>query len=370
MRLSMSAIGSVSIPCLLPARLRHARNHALVRQLAQADPAEAELLEHGARAPAAVAPRVIPHLELLRLLLLHNERLPRHLLIPPVVAAERQAESLQQRTSVFVGLGGSRDRHVEPADLLNVVVVDLRKDDLLAHTERVVAAAVERVGVEAPEVADARQRDRDEPVEELVHLGAAQRHAGPDGHPLAELEARDRLAGAPDLGVLARDRGELLDRGVHRLGVRLRVADAHVERDLRHLRDAHDRVELELVLEGRPDLVVVALLQAREICLGRGRHQLTTSSLQRLQKRTRTVSPLISLTCTPRRVACLQVGHTNMTFEISIADGFSKMPPGVICAPPMRDWSRIGCGLRWRLTRLRFSTMTRPSLGRASITRP
>src|SRR3954453_13767894 len=86
MRLSMSAMGSVSISSLLPARLCHARNYALVRQLAQADPAEAELLEHGPRTPAAIAPRVVPHLELLLLLLLYNERLPRHLLIPPVVA--------------------------------------------------------------------------------------------------------------------------------------------------------------------------------------------------------------------------------------------------------------------------------------------
>src|SRR3954451_4868494 len=199
MRLSMSAIGSVSIPCLLPARLRHTRNHALVRQLAQADPAEAELLEHGARAPAAVAPRVIPHLELLRLLLLHHERLPCHLLIPPVVAAERQAESLQQRTSVFVGLGGSRDRHIETADLLNVVVVDLREDDLLAHTERVVAAAVERVGVEPTEVTDTRQRDRDHTVEELVHALAAKRHLRADRHALADLELRDRLARTTNL---------------------------------------------------------------------------------------------------------------------------------------------------------------------------
>src|SRR3954471_1841319 len=194
MRLSMSAIGSVSISFLLPARLRHARNHALVSQLAQADPAEAELLEHGARAPAAVAPRVIPHLELLRLLLLDNERLPRHLLIPPVVAAERQAHRLQQRTSVVVGLGGSRDRHVETADLLNVVVVDLREDELLADADRIVAASVERIGVETAEVADARERDRDEPVEELVHARAAEGDLRADRHALADLELGDRLA--------------------------------------------------------------------------------------------------------------------------------------------------------------------------------
>src|SRR3954449_11478598 len=101
------------------------------------------------------------------------------LLVPPLaLAAERQADGQEQRAGVVVGLGGGRDRHVETADLLNVVVVDLREDDLLANPERVVAATVERVRVESPEVADARERDRDQPVEELVHPRAANRDLG------------------------------------------------------------------------------------------------------------------------------------------------------------------------------------------------
>src|SRR5579884_3873363 len=73
MRVSMSAIGSVSTSFLLPTGLRHAGDGALVRELAQADPAEAELAEHRARAPAAVAACVVAHLELLRPALLHDE---------------------------------------------------------------------------------------------------------------------------------------------------------------------------------------------------------------------------------------------------------------------------------------------------------
>src|SRR5215467_11475818 len=74
MRVSMSATGSVSISPS-PARLRHARDHALVREVAQADPAEPELLVHGARTTAAVAPRVLAALELLRARRLDHERL-------------------------------------------------------------------------------------------------------------------------------------------------------------------------------------------------------------------------------------------------------------------------------------------------------
>src|SRR5207244_13506908 len=133
--------------------------------------------------------------------------------------------------------------------LADLVVVDLGKDDLLPDPERVVSPAVERARAEAAEVADARQRDRDEPVEELPHAGAAQRHARADGHALAQLEARDRLARLADLRALAGDRGQLLDRGVELLRVGLGLADAHVERDLRDPRDLHDRAKPELLLE-------------------------------------------------------------------------------------------------------------------------
>src|SRR5438445_32333 len=95
----------------------------------------------------------------------------------------------------------------------------------------------------------ARSRDRDEPVEELVHAGAAQRHARADRHALAELEGRDRLLGPARLRALAGDRRQLLDGALERLGLGLRVADAHVQRDLRDPRHLHDRGDAELLLE-------------------------------------------------------------------------------------------------------------------------
>src|SRR5438067_1645562 len=171
MRVSMSAIGSVSTSSLLPAGLGHARDHALVRELAQTDPAQTELAEDRARPPTPVAARVVADPVFLGPPLLDDETCLRHLLLlPPVaVAAQRQAESLEERAGGLVGPGVRRDRHVEAADLLDVVVVDLREDDLLAYAERVVAAAVEGARVEPAEVADTRQRDRDQPIEELVH---------------------------------------------------------------------------------------------------------------------------------------------------------------------------------------------------------
>src|SRR5436190_19983296 len=148
------------------------------------------------------------------------------LVSPLAVAAEWKAHGREQRSRLVVGLGGGRDRHVETADLLDVVVVDLREDDLLAQPERVVTAAVEGARAEPAEVADARQRDRDQAVEELVHASAAERDLRADRHPLADLELGHGLASAAHLRALAGDDRQLLDRGVELLGVVLRLADA------------------------------------------------------------------------------------------------------------------------------------------------
>src|SRR5262245_11006805 len=64
-RVSMSAMGSFSIgTSSLPARLGHAGDEALVREVAQADSAETELSIDRARAPALVAAGVGPRLVL------------------------------------------------------------------------------------------------------------------------------------------------------------------------------------------------------------------------------------------------------------------------------------------------------------------
>src|SRR3712207_5740245 len=69
---SLTAIGS-------PAGLGQARDVALVRLLAQADAAQAELAEVRARPPAAAAAVVLACLELLRALGAHHLRRLRHL---------------------------------------------------------------------------------------------------------------------------------------------------------------------------------------------------------------------------------------------------------------------------------------------------
>src|SRR5687768_11220963 len=69
-RVRKSVIGSV-IDIRSPARLRHAGDEALVRELAQADAAQAELAIHGTGPAAAVAARVVARLVLGGALLAH-----------------------------------------------------------------------------------------------------------------------------------------------------------------------------------------------------------------------------------------------------------------------------------------------------------
>src|SRR5262249_16423314 len=137
-----------------------------MRELAQADPAEAELAIHGARASTPVAARVGPRCVLGLPLLLDDESLLGHLPFPSL-CGEREPECGEQRTAGLVRLRRRGDGDIQSADPRNLVVVDLRKDDLLADPDGVIAAAVERARIEPAKVADARQGDRREAVEEL-----------------------------------------------------------------------------------------------------------------------------------------------------------------------------------------------------------
>src|SRR2546428_1648984 len=302
------------------------------------------------------------------------------LLLLPSVRREGHAEPAQKRQPVLVRLRRGRDRDCEAANLLDVVVVDLREDDLLPDAERVVTAPVERPRAQAAEVPNARERNRNQSVEKLIHAYAAQRHARADRHPFADLDRRDRLAGPPHLGALAGDDRQLLDRSVELLRVGLRLADTHVERDLLDARNLHRRGQAQLVLEARAEVLLVEALQARRVrrasgflayfSYTRGHRSISSPQSGRLQTRTLTCWPCDSLSFIPTRVGLWQTGQTTMTFPTCTGDGFSITPPGVMPAAPIRLVFWIGRGFVCRLTMLRFSTMTLRSFGRASMTRP
>src|SRR6266567_1403907 len=99
-----------------------------------------------------------------------------------VSLAERHAEMLQERPCPVVPARRCDDGDVQTLRLVGLRVVDLGEDEMIAHSQRVVAAPVEGLRRDAAEVADPRERNVDQAVQEFVHPFAAQRDPRPDRH--------------------------------------------------------------------------------------------------------------------------------------------------------------------------------------------
>jgi len=67
----------------------------------------------------------------------------RNLNLEILCSAERHAEAAQQRAGLIVVLGRGHDRDIHPFELVHLRVIDLRENQLIAQTERVIAASVE-----------------------------------------------------------------------------------------------------------------------------------------------------------------------------------------------------------------------------------
>src|SRR5262245_38864620 len=266
------------------------------------------------------------------------------------VLPERHADELQQLARLFIGLGRRHHRHVHAARLVDLHVVDLGEQQLIAQAERVVAAAVEAARRHTLEVADARQRDRHQTIEEFPHLFAAQRDHRADRHSLADLERRNRLLRAARHRLLTRDARELVGPGVDDLRVRGRLAETHVHDHFLDLRDGHHVLVAELLLERRDDLFLISRLQSRA-------HLSTTPSHLR-QTRTLRPSPRILW---PTRVWAPHSGQTSCTFDACSDASRSTIPPLIL---------RPGFGLVWRLIMFTPSTIKRVRSGSTFRIRP
>src|SRR5262245_61236610 len=98
----------------------------------------------------------MPDRVLRRSVVLDDHRFLRHA-VSPRLTLERHAEELEQSLALLVRSRARDDVYLHAADSLDLVVVDLREDQLLTYAQAVVAAAVEGLRRQAPEVADAGQ---------------------------------------------------------------------------------------------------------------------------------------------------------------------------------------------------------------------
>src|SRR6202158_3335158 len=238
----------------------------------------------------------------------------------------------------MVGPRRRHNRDVHAPRLVDFHVVDLRKQQLVAQAERVVAATVETARRHALEVADARQRDVHQPIQELPHALAAERHHAGDRHSATDLERRDRFLGSPGHRLLAGDARELVGPRVHDLRVGRRLAQPHVDDDLVDPRDGHHVLVAELLRQGRDDFLLILVLQPAHLST-------TPSHLRQM----RTLRPSPRILC-PMRVWAPHSRHTSCTLLAATDASRSTMPP-LMFLP--------GFGFVWRLIMLTPSTMSR-----------
>src|SRR5579872_4817044 len=177
MRASMSATGSVTVAILhsrpridLPRRLGDAGDKTAVSQLAEADAAQAVLAQVAARPPADATAVARTRLEFRLAFLPFYDCSRRHTLARRLrgraLLAQRHAHLCEERQRFFIIARGGDDDDVHAAHVGHLIDVDLREHELLAQTEGVIAATVQRAARHAAKIADARQHDVDQLIEE------------------------------------------------------------------------------------------------------------------------------------------------------------------------------------------------------------
>src|SRR5215831_7710750 len=243
---------------------------------------------------------------------------------------ERELERGEQCPGFGVGPRRRRDRDVHATERVDLVVLDLRENDLLLDAEVVIPASVEGTPRHAAEVPHARQRDRDQPVEEFVHALLAQRDHAADRVAGADLPDRDRLLGLGDHRLLPRELLHVAHRVLEDLLVGDGFADAHVQHDLLDPGDFHRGLVAELLDQRRHDFLLVDFLEARH-----GQ----TPSISPFDLKKRTLRPSLSVR-KPMRSGFWVTGFQIATFDTWIGISLATIPPG---------WLRIGFGLVCRL---------------------
>src|SRR5690554_5762677 len=97
-----------------------------------------------------------------------------------LLVTEREGKCTQQRATFVVVTGSGGEGDVQTTQGIDLVVIDFREDDLFLDTHAVVATTVEGLGIQTTEVTHTRQRDRQQTIQEFVHLLTAQGYLDAD----------------------------------------------------------------------------------------------------------------------------------------------------------------------------------------------
>src|SRR5262249_38527137 len=159
-----------------------------------ANSTELELSQVTSRSAAALATAVIPHTEFLFLRFFRNGRRSSHRFSSVLVLLpERHSKLFQELARFIIRASGGNDCHVHSTNFVDLLVRNLRKDQLIPKSECVVTAAIEGSRRYPTEVTDARQNNASQPIQKFKHPIAAQSDGSADRHVLTKFEIRDRF---------------------------------------------------------------------------------------------------------------------------------------------------------------------------------
>ena len=159
---------------------------------------------------------------------------------PSLSVGERHTQEREEFASLYVGFSRRHDDDVHAANLIDFVVFDFWENKLLLDADGVVAATVEGIAADTPEVANTRQGDVHELVEEIIHASAAQCDFATDSHAGAKFPCRQGFASASDDGLLTGDSRQVVNSRIENFGIADSVAASHIDDDLFELGHLHD----------------------------------------------------------------------------------------------------------------------------------
>src|SRR5262245_18826045 len=247
----------------LPAGLDQPRNMPLARMITQTEPAHTEAPIKRPR------PTQRGHRLYSRTLNLFGRSalIRRHVLAngnPPHGSTDkRHTQQLEQSPTFLVRLriGDERDGH--PSCFLDLVRLDLRKNNLLAQAERIIAAAIEGPIRDSLEIANSRQCDMNQSVEKLVHALLPQSDHATNRNPFAQLEVSDGLFSARHYRLLSGDGGDLGYGGIENLDILRGLSESDIHGNFFQPRHLHGVLVAELLHHRRHHFVSILLLQSR-----------------------------------------------------------------------------------------------------------
>src|SRR5574338_375064 len=172
-----------------------------------------------------------------------------------------ELEGAEQSPGLLVSLGSRRDADVQPTQRIDLVVLDLGKDDLFLDAKVVVASTIEPLTLHAAEVANARHSDGNQTIQEFEHPRPSERHHAADGIPFANLEARDGFPSLSGHRLLAGDLGQICHSVLEDFLITDRLTDTHIQSNFGDPRSFHHRLVPETCYQVGHHGFFVELLQ-------------------------------------------------------------------------------------------------------------